>query len=283
MLPDNLTRSFSESELEGSFTRNGSISMSSIRKRNGSTSYKSSIKEVNCITFFLLRHIKNTHFPCILLFFQNKDEKPVVVTEESHFSGSVPLAVYWKYFKAGGGYFSFFLFILSCVITQFLFAGSDYWLSLWTDAEQLRFDRKKSDSKSAPLFEYRTANLTNSTSPRENVDQQVKWLDKIDTYTGIYVFTIFTATLFVFSLIRSIHFFVMCTNASIALHNEMFKAVIRAPLRFFEQNDVGNFTFLIQHLLIFFITTFLSKRNFFRMDIESFHQRYRVSGCNSSN
>ena len=53
LLPDNLTRSFSESELEGSFTRNGSISMSSIRKRNGSTSSKSSVKEVNFIIFLL--------------------------------------------------------------------------------------------------------------------------------------------------------------------------------------------------------------------------------------
>ena len=44
--PENLTRSFSESELEGSFTRNDSISMSSIRKRQGSISSKSLVKEV---------------------------------------------------------------------------------------------------------------------------------------------------------------------------------------------------------------------------------------------
>jgi len=44
--PDNLTRSFSESELESSFTRNGSTSMSSVGKCQGSASSKFSTKEV---------------------------------------------------------------------------------------------------------------------------------------------------------------------------------------------------------------------------------------------
>ena len=163
--------------------------------------------------------------------------------DEMRSSGSVTLAVYWKYFKAGGGCFSFFLFMLSCVITQFLFSGSDYWLSLWTDAEQLRAAGPKNSTVNSTAFIEDPESYNTTAYPEKEGDSSAytEWLEELDTYTGIYVFTILTAGLFVFSLIRAIHFFVMCMKSSVNLHNSMFQSIIRAPLLFFDCNPVGKF------------------------------------------
>lgn len=119
---------------------------------------------------------------------------------------------------AGGGYWSFALFCLICIFTQVLYSAADYWLNIWTNAEQIR-----------------AANLTQPT------EEPVKsWEEEVDTYTGIYVYSILICGVFVFSLIRTIHFFLICMLSSIKLHNQMFDAVIRAPLVFFDRNPVGN-------------------------------------------
>ena len=62
----------------------------------------------------------------------------------------------------------------------------------------------------------------------------------MDTNTGILGFTIIAIGGFVFSLIRSIHFFVIFLKASIRLHDKMFQAVVRSPLHFFDRNPIGN-------------------------------------------
>ncbi len=58
------------------------------------------------------------------------------LVEESHSSGSVSYAFYWQYLTSGGGIISVFLLILNGLIFQTLFSGSDYWLSIWTNAAQ---------------------------------------------------------------------------------------------------------------------------------------------------
>lgn len=136
--------------------------------------------------------------------------------EESRSSGRVTLAVYGKYVHSGGGYISFMLLVLSSVLAQALFSATDYWLNLWTNAEQLR------------------ANSTTS----GNVTEQ-SWQEEIDTTTGIYVYSILVLGVFIFSLIRTVHLFFMCLFSSVKLHNEMFHSIIRSPLLFFDRNPVG--------------------------------------------
>ena len=46
-------------------------------------------------------------------------------------------------------------------------------------------------------------------------------------------------SLFVISLLRSIHYFLLCTHSSVVLHNRMFQAIIRVPVAFFDANPVG--------------------------------------------
>ena len=137
--------------------------------------------------------------------------------EESRSMGSVNLSVYRKYFVAGGGILSFALYLMICIVTQSFLSGTDYWLSLWIDAEQ---------------------SISNSEiSKGANLAVNIQ----MDTHTWIYVFTAMAISSFGFAVARSFHFFTLCMKSSIKLHNGMFKAVARAPLSFFEDNPVGNF------------------------------------------
>ena len=54
---------------------------------------------------------------------------------------------------------------------------------------------------------------------------------------GIYAAIVLC--LIVSSMIRTVHFFLICNKASIALHDTMFGRLLRAPCRFFDTNPVG--------------------------------------------
>ena len=51
------------------------------------------------------------------------------------------------------------------------------------------------------------------------------------------------AGLCVVSIIRTISLFVLCMRSSVALHDNMFKSITRAPCRFFDINPVGESPF----------------------------------------
>lgn len=51
--------------------------------------------------------------------------------EELAATGRVGLGLYIQYFKAGSNPFTAMVLILSNIVTQVLYAGSDWWLSLW--------------------------------------------------------------------------------------------------------------------------------------------------------
>ena len=177
----------------------------------------------------------------IISFVILKEVKSPSVDEEFRSTGSVPFSIYWKYFIAGGGRLSFFFFILNCVFCQFLFSGSDYWLSLWTDAEQRRADS---------ITNSNSTSFTNDSSASATFNQTIdgesyNFIKNFDSQTGINVFTILTASVFTFSLVRSIQFFIICMKSSINLHNSMFESVIRVPLLFFDHNPVGNLSIFL--------------------------------------
>lgn len=120
-------------------------------------------------------------------------------------SGSVKARVFWVYIRSGAGFFLLLLLIMSNLLTQVLFNGSDYFLSLWTDKES--------------GFENVITDLTR--------DQ------------CIYIFTGMVVALFVFSLVRTTTFFSICMRSSITLHNSLFECLIRAPITFFDSNPIG--------------------------------------------
>ena len=60
---------------------------------------------------------------------------------------------------------------------------------------------------------------------------------------GIYTFTTMTAVLLNFG--RAILFYFICLRASYVLHNQMFSAVLRTFVQFFDNNPAGTLVVII--------------------------------------
>ena len=54
-----------------------------------------------------------------------------------------------------------------------------------------------------------------------------------EVYSGL------VSSAIVLSITRAVLFYYLCVNAARNLHNKMFGAVLRAPVRFFDRNPVG--------------------------------------------
>lgn len=143
----------------------------------------------------------------------------------------------WQYYEAGSTCFSFILLVACCLLAQAFFNGSDYWLTLWTKNEQNLSYRNDSRNNTERL--YSTPRITMNYTTYFNLDN---WLENLDLYNGIYVYTALICGVFAFSLIRAIQFLFACTQSSINLHNRMLQSIIRAPLLFFDRNPVGRLT-----------------------------------------
>lgn len=170
---------------------------------------------------------------------------------------SVKFVTYWKYLRAGSGYSVLFLFLLSCIIFQFLYSFFICWLSHWTNAEQ---QRKNSFAK-------------NHTMQSSNYSSLDDVLNQMDTKTGICGITAITLGLFPFSVLRAVLFFSISLKASINLHDRMFQSVTRAPLFFFQSNSIG---ILLHFQNIKTKIEYLQFINFFkyRPHFKSIFQRY---------
>ncbi|XP_054157544.1 ATP-binding cassette sub-family C member 4-like [Oppia nitens] len=133
-------------------------------------------------------------------------EKVQTKSDEIHVKGSVGGRIYWLYLTSGGGFFLIFTLISSNVLTQLLFNGSDYFLSLWTQREQ---------GLTVTLIEHWDQNLL------------------------IIAFAVMVGLLFFMSLIRTTVFFTICMRSSIKLHNKFFNSIIRTSISFFDNHPIG--------------------------------------------
>ncbi len=118
----------------------------------------------------------------------------------------------WKFFSLAGGVSLVIVFVLICTIEQSLHYGSSFWLSIWTNAEMMR-------------------NFNLSSKENKNWDVSIE--------TGTYVYSGILGGAFIFAGLSTVQFYVMCTVSSMKLHNQMFNAVLRSPMSFFDKNPVG--------------------------------------------
>lgn len=144
-------------------------------------------------------------------------EKPQVDTEERP-RGSIAWSLYVRYFRAGGNDLVLLLLVVLCVCAQGVFTLSDWWLSQW------------SNSQGQDLFVFKFVQAV----MRYPMDGEAS---KHNTYMIIYGGLV-TTTL-VLSFLRVLLFFHATVTASVKLHNNMFDAVIRAPVFFFDTNPTG--------------------------------------------
>ncbi|XP_014851229.1 PREDICTED: multidrug resistance-associated protein 4 isoform X5 [Poecilia mexicana] len=134
------------------------------------------------------------------------------VEEESRVEGNVGLSMYVKYFLAGANVLVLLLLILLNGLAHITFVLQDWWLAHWA-----------SEQKYTGVTEH-----LNGSFPQH--------LD-LDLYLGIYA--ALTATSVVLGFIRSLVFFNVLVKSAQTLHNNMFRAILRTSIHFFDTNPTG--------------------------------------------
>ena len=156
-----------------------------------------------------------------------EEEKKLIAktSEEVKETGAVSFNTYKDFFLSGTSLFVVIMVIVLNVTVHTLFAMTDVWLGMWSNSEEAKLKNISDD--------LRSGNVT-----QEVIDEEFSLLSSSNA-VNLGILAIFTTTLMILSLVRTIHFLVMCKNASISLHGRMFGKIIRAPTRFFDVNPVG--------------------------------------------
>lgn len=148
--------------------------------------------------------------------------------------GKISSKVYKEYLHHGGNYFILFVLLLFFIISQVATTGNDYWVSYWTNLEDLR---QHEDTANADQINKKYMNMRNDSFLASiftlNSDGL---LSKID---AIYVYTFCIIVCTVTIMFRSFLFMKVCMNSSNNLHNIMFSNLLRARMSFFNKNSSG--------------------------------------------
>ncbi|MED6275104.1 hypothetical protein CHARACLAT_023058, partial [Characodon lateralis] len=138
------------------------------------------------------------------------------VPEESRAQGTIGLKLYLKYLRAGANLFILLFVVLLNLLAQVSYVMHDWWLAYWAGEQ----DKLTSSTNGSIIV-----NGTNVTS-----------LD-LGFYLGIYGGL--TAATILFGFMRNIILFTVLVKSAQTLHNTMFNAILRAPVRFFDINPIG--------------------------------------------
>ncbi|XP_062528577.1 ATP-binding cassette sub-family C member 4 isoform X3 [Bombyx mori] len=148
-------------------------------------------------------------------------------------AGAVSGRVYGAYLRACGNAFVITLMLLVAVLAQLLGSASDWWTSFWVKLEEKNY-------ASHTLRTFDDRNETGSLQAADpRVDNAIFSDVGLSRYDCIYIYTGIVAALVAVTLLRSFMFFWIAMRASTRLHNNMFAAITRAPMRFFHVNPSG--------------------------------------------
>ncbi|XP_039312480.1 multidrug resistance-associated protein 4-like isoform X1 [Solenopsis invicta] len=148
--------------------------------------------------------------------------------------GQMSSKVYKKYFHHGANYFVLFILLLFFVISQVATTGNDYWLSYWTNLENVRRmnDTNKDIHKDKKFaYMYNNSFLGSIFTLNSN--------GLLGTIDAIYVYTFCIIACTITTLFRSFLYMKICMNSSINLHNIMFSNLLEARMTFFNTNPSG--------------------------------------------
>ncbi|XP_023313499.1 multidrug resistance-associated protein 4-like [Trichogramma pretiosum] len=131
------------------------------------------------------------------------------------------------YFREGSNLFVGAIILFLFIVTQLMASGCDFFVPILTTAEESRAYYKFIHENNISESE---ANRTSSI-----IDEASIW--SRDNY--IYLYTFLVLAVFCIGMLRSIIFYVGCMTCSQRLHDLAFSALIRASMRFFDQNPSG--------------------------------------------
>ncbi|MBN3286487.1 MRP5 protein, partial [Polyodon spathula] len=146
----------------------------------------------------------------------NKDDGHLMQVEEKG-TGSVPWSVYGAYIQASGGPVAFLLILALFVLNVGSTAFSNWWLSYWI--------KQGSGNTSVVLGN----DTVLSDSMKDNPHMQY--------YASIY--TLSMVLMLLLKFVRGIAFVKGTLRASTRLHDELFRKILRSPMKFFDTTPVG--------------------------------------------
>ncbi|XP_032412503.1 multidrug resistance-associated protein 4-like isoform X1 [Xiphophorus hellerii] len=146
-------------------------------------------------------------------------EAAPTLAEESRAEGNVNSHIYLKYFTAGCNSLVLLLIVVISVVAEVAYILQDWWLVYWARADVF--------NSSAPVVGIR--NGVNATP----ADAEFHLAFYLGVYSGL------TAAAVVFGFVRSLLIFHGLVKSAQNLHNNMFNAVLRTYVHFFDINPIG--------------------------------------------
>ncbi|XP_061652415.1 multidrug resistance-associated protein 4 isoform X2 [Phyllopteryx taeniolatus] len=137
------------------------------------------------------------------------------LAEETRAQGSIGLNMYMKYLRAGASILVVVVVMLLNILAQVAYIVQDWWLAYWAEEQ---------------------GKLDNNSTVALNMTKVYKELD-LEFYLGIYGGL--TAATIIFGFVRTLLMFNMLVRCTQALHNNMFTAILRTHVRFFDVNPIG--------------------------------------------
>ncbi|XP_063733833.1 ATP-binding cassette sub-family C member 4-like isoform X2 [Eleginops maclovinus] len=141
------------------------------------------------------------------------------MAEETRAEGNVSSHIYLKYFTAGHSPVVLVFVVLTSVLAEGAYIMQDWWLAYWARGE----------FRNSTVGDVSVGSVINAT----RLEQESDLTFHLGIYAGL------TAAAVVFGYIRSLVVFHGLVRSSQTLHNSMFSAVLRTPVRFFDVNPIG--------------------------------------------
>uniref|UniRef100_UPI003AAC75F7 ATP-binding cassette sub-family C member 4-like n=1 Tax=Centroberyx gerrardi TaxID=166262 RepID=UPI003AAC75F7 len=148
---------------------------------------------------------------------QPPEETVHAVAEETRFEGNINSHIYLKYFTAGCNLLVLLVIILLSVAAEAAYILQDWWLVYWAREQ---------------LFNS-TVNHVGIKSNTTHSHEELNLSFNLGIYAGL------TAAAVIFGYARSLVMFAGLVRSAQTLHNSMFSAILRAPVRFFDINPIG--------------------------------------------
>uniref|UniRef100_A0A671FZU3 ATP-binding cassette sub-family C member 5 n=1 Tax=Rhinolophus ferrumequinum TaxID=59479 RepID=A0A671FZU3_RHIFE len=146
-----------------------------------------------------------------------KPEEGQLVQVEEKGQGSVPWSVYGVYIQAAGGPLAFLVIISLFMLNVGSTAFSNWWLSYW--------------------IKEGSGNTTVTQGNKTSVSSSMKDNPHMRYYASIYALSM--AVMLILKAVRGVVFVKGTLRASSRLHDELFRRILRSPMKFFDTTPTG--------------------------------------------
>ena len=145
----------------------------------------------------------------------------------------------WKYFREGGSLPVVILSFLGFIISQVSRTVTQYWLTIVTESAKIsnETENKIRLNESDCLSERCNGEFFNLT---ETGISNEGWTHQFDITNNMRIYAYLVGSSLILVVAHLIFFYAMCMKSSINIHNGMARAILKAPMYFFDMNPIGD-------------------------------------------